>query len=520
MEQTPKYPHTPAGMKAWLETLGSADLNAVTASMARGLGAAASGDGAKAEAFIDPSSSEIELPEPPGQPVLLTVHISLDDTDPQVWRRLTMPGDLHLDELHEVLQAAMGWTDSHLHRFHLGDAWRGPHFLTGDDLDEGENGTTETEARLDQVLRAPDDELGYTYDVDGWNHTLRLESLTVLEPTEGTSDTASRSACLDGARACPPEDIGGIPGYEEAAEWVRHDYDIAHAPEGQDAAGLAELRAWLPPGWHPDEFSVDEVYDDLARLTTGGTAVSLALLPEELQVFVTGVSKPSRLDLDAWLAHPEWSEPVMLDPDTTWAVTRPVRVVRDLVGDGISLTSAGYLPPRAVEQIFATLDLSSEWIGKGNREDLTPPVADLREAVRSLGLIRRVKGRLVPTALGRKLADDPERLLAQVAQRLPLETDAFGRLTSLVLLLAVGGGVPYGGGDWHGQQRELRDGLLDVVCRVLGDAGWQTQSRPLSRHDVMLATSQTCHLLDLMLREVGSTTVPATLARLILSNAA
>ncbi len=524
MNQTPEYPRTPEGMKAWLESLGSSEIQALTATMASGL--RAPGAGGSALGLREASANEIELPEPPEEPVLLTVHLSLDDTDPQIWRRLTIPGDLDLGDVHDVLQAAMGWTDSHLHRFHLGDAWSGRHFLTGDDLDEGEDGTTETEARLDQVLRTAGDELGYTYDFgDGWNHTLRLESLVPLapeppEPTEPTNGTASRSVCLDGAGACPPEDVGGIPGYEEMAEWVRHGYDAAHAPEGQDAAGLVELRTWLPPGWHPDTFSVDEVNDELARWAAAGAAVSLALLPEELQVFVAGVSRPSRFDVDAWLAHPDWRDPVMLDRDTARALTRPVRVVRDLVGDGIALTSAGYLPPRAVEQIFTALDLKAEWIGKGNREDLTPPVAELREAVRALGLIRKVKGRLVPTALGRKLADDPERLLAQVAQRLPLEKDAFGRLTSLVLLLAVAGGVPYGGGGWHGRQREQRDELLDVVCRVLVDAGWRTESGPLTRHDVMRATRQTCHLLDLMLQGDVSTAVAATLARLILSNAA
>ena len=519
MNQTPEYPRTPEGMKAWVEALGSTEITTLAASMAPGLGAPRTEASARGLRGAEPN--EIELPEPPEEPVLLTVHLSLDDTDPQIWRRLTIPGDLHLAEVHDVLQAAMGWTDSHLHRFHLGDAWSGLPFLTQFDLEEGEEGTTEADARLDQVLRTPGDELGYTYDFgDGWNHTLRLESLAPLVPSEKTDATASRSVCLDGACACPPEDIGGIPGYEEMAEWVRHDYDPAHAPEGQDAAGLVELRTWLPEGWHPDEFSVEEVNAELARWTAGGAAVSLALLPEELQVFVAGVSRPSRFDVDAWLAHPDWREPVMLDADTTRAVTQPVRVVRELVGDGIALTPAGYLPPRAVEQIVAALDLTSEWIGKGNREDLTPPVAELREAVRSLGLIRKVKGRLVPTALGRKLTDDPERLLAQVAQRLPLEKDAFGRLTSLVLLLAVGGGVAYGGGDWHGEQRERRDELLDVVCRVMADAGWQTESGPLRRNDVMRATHQTCDLLDLMLQNIDSKAVPATLARLILSNAA
>lgn len=192
----------------------------------------------------------------------------------------------------------------------------------------------------------------------------------------------------------------------------------------------------------------------------------------------------------------------------------------DIVGDGITLTAAGYLPPRVVEQIFTTLGLSDEWVGKGNREDLTPPVADLREAVRSIGLIRKVKGRLVPTAVGRRLADDPERLLAYAAQRLPLEKEGFGRLAILVLLLAVGGGVPFGSSDWSSPGREQRDNLIDTVVRVLTDAGWGTDTRALERLDVMRATMPTCDLLDIMLRDDASSAVTATLARLILRSVA
>lgn len=233
MNETPKFPQTPEGIKAWLESVGSADLKALTDSMASGLGTTAFGGRGFSGAPDGRASSEIELPEPPDEISLLTVYLSLDDTDPPVWRRLTVPGDLDLEEVHDVVQAAMGWTDSHLHRFHLGDAWSGAHFLTESDVDEGEVGTTETEARLDQVLRDSGDELGYTYDFgDGWNHTLRLESVVAVTPTTDASQTASSSICIDGAGACPPEDVGGIPGYEEMAEWARHGYGSAHAPQG------------------------------------------------------------------------------------------------------------------------------------------------------------------------------------------------------------------------------------------------------------------------------------------------
>lgn len=234
-----------------------------------------------------PEPSGIDLPEPPDQPVVLTVHLSLDDTEPQVWRRLTIPGGLDLEAVHDVVQVAMGWTNSHMHRFQLGKGRQRQFFLTGWDLDEGEEGVAETDARLDQVLRARGNTLRYTYDFgDSWDHTLRLESSAAVTPTTGASDTASASAsppiCLAGAGACPPEDVGGIPGYEEMAEWARDGYGSAHAPQGRDAEDLAELRAWLSADWHPDEFSVEETSRNLARLATGDGAAASAQRPEQL----------------------------------------------------------------------------------------------------------------------------------------------------------------------------------------------------------------------------------------------
>src|SRR5690554_2305497 len=98
---------------------------------------------------------------------------------------------------------------------------------------------------------------------------------------------------------------------------------------------------------------------------------------------------------------------------------RPLTVLLGAVGDGVKLTAAGYLPPAVVEEIFEQLDLGREWIGKGNREDLTYPVLNLREAGQRLKLVRRYKGRLVPTARGRTLAADPVRLWWHVAESLP-----------------------------------------------------------------------------------------------------
>src|SRR5690242_10538694 len=108
-------------------------------------------------------NAEIKLPDPPEAPALLTVKVSLRGAKPPV---------------HDVVQQAMGWFDSHLHRFYPGTDDRGSYFVTGFDLDEGDDGTPEDAVRLDQLLRAPGDRIRYEYDFgDGWSHDLTLEQV-------------------------------------------------------------------------------------------------------------------------------------------------------------------------------------------------------------------------------------------------------------------------------------------------------------------------------------------------------
>ena len=69
------------------------------------------------------------------------MRLDLHGTKPPVWRRLELPGDLTLPRLHDVIQAAMGWQNSHLHRFRTGHDHRSPYFVTTFDLEEGDGGS-------------------------------------------------------------------------------------------------------------------------------------------------------------------------------------------------------------------------------------------------------------------------------------------------------------------------------------------------------------------------------------------
>lgn len=327
------------------------------------------------------------------------VRVDLVGAKPPVWRRLQLPSTLRLDELHGVLQAVFGWTDSHLHRFSLGDsAWddRAERFLCPYDVEEGEDdGVPACDVRLDEVLSQPGDALLYTYDYgDEWNHRVVVEQRG--EPIEDVR-------CVDGRGAAPPEDSGGI--------W---DWDAGAAPpfdlgEAEAALVLWELERALPP--------------EISQLLR-----HVALLPAEEVV---------RDLLDA----ADLNGPVDVDETTAQEALRRYTWLLDRVGEGLTLTAAGWLPPAVVTETMDALWPEERWIGKRNREDPTEPVLRLRASAQRLGLLRVTRGRLLVTKAGAALRDDPLGLWRHVATRLTgRPKDAFGVTATALLLLSVAGG--------------------------------------------------------------------------------
>lgn len=123
--------------------------------------------------------------------------ITLRDIRPPIWRQLLVPGGIKLAKLHEIFQVAMGWTNAHLHNFTIGDQRYGPHF---DDFGEHE---------IDEKTVTVAGALGKTGRFgDGWEHEVE-----VMESAAGPLGL-KRAVCLDGRNACPPDDCGGVPGYE------------------------------------------------------------------------------------------------------------------------------------------------------------------------------------------------------------------------------------------------------------------------------------------------------------------
>ncbi|NHN56184.1 plasmid pRiA4b ORF-3 family protein [Calidifontibacter sp. DB0510] len=414
---------------------------------------------------------EEEQPRPtllptPAQVRGFRLRLELRGTKPAVWRRLEVPGNLTLPQVHDVIQTAMGWLDGHLHRFTQTADPRGAYFLTEFDVEEGDEGVLEDEVRLDQLLAATGDRLWYEYDFgDGWEHVLTVEEVLDAPPP--------RPVCLAGKRACPPEDCGGVPAYQELAAWARNDYSRDDLPEIFDS--VREARDWLPLGWHPDDFDLADVNDALSSIGGQPPAVNA-----ELTELVSKSASHGDRRLRTILAKQESHGPTEVSHAEAARITEGFRVLLDAIGDGVTLTSAGYLPPPVVEQVARESGITSWWIGKANREDLTPPVSAIREAARSVGLISVRKGRLAPTAAAKRCGQDPIALWQHIVSRLPLGTKPVHRQAGWLALAVVGSGAP--AEEWDSQ-------ISDLMAAV----GWRVADNPGVRPP---ADSETLDLLE------------------------
>lgn len=136
---------------------------------------------------------------------------TLDYVEPLVMRRIEVPADIRLDRLHLALQAAMGWETCHLWEFHARALRFGP---PGQDFGFGDGLLNAGKTTLQAVIEDTGARtLKYLYDFgDGWEHTIKVERIF-----EAPSDGASKML-IEARGACPPEDVGGPPGYAEYLE--------------------------------------------------------------------------------------------------------------------------------------------------------------------------------------------------------------------------------------------------------------------------------------------------------------
>ncbi|HQR81262.1 MAG TPA: plasmid pRiA4b ORF-3 family protein, partial [Actinomycetota bacterium] len=338
------------------------------------------------------------------EPALYRVTVDLNDAEPRIWRTLELRSDLGLDLVHEVLQGAFAWTDSHLHQFAIGAGpfdREGQIFLCPFDVEEGEaEGIPASEVRLDETMRDPGDVLHYVYDFgDNWDVTLRLDAVLPL-PAD-----AEPARCVDGRRAAPPEDCGGRRRAEELAEVLED----------------------------PEHFDLDEInrtlLDPLLLMHQAGVSPDLLAVLRRLR-FMPVTGPLMTLGLELCEQGPPLSQEDFDD------LLRPVLwFLERAQGEGLPLTSAGYLKPGDVEEASRVVPAAKHWIGRKNRETQTAPVLWFREMLQSLGLLRKYRGRLLLTKAGARGLAEPDHLWGHIASRLIPRTPRFDREASLLTLL-------------------------------------------------------------------------------------
>ena len=183
-------------------------------------------------------------------PQAMQIKITLLDVTPPVWRRFLIPNEFTVADLRLAVQIVMGWQDSHLDQFTIGrDRYDVQQFEMSPDF-EGESAKDGRTAVLAYTLPQPGTSFLYTYDFgDSWEHELVVEKLLPIEPGK------AYPRCLEGARACPPEDTGGSWGYAELLEILA---DPKH-PEYE------ERLEWLGEKFDPEKFSIRAVNGQLNR---------------------------------------------------------------------------------------------------------------------------------------------------------------------------------------------------------------------------------------------------------------
>ena len=206
----------------------------------------------------------------PDKRSIYQLKVTLDDSKPPIWRRVFVPENVTLYHLHEILQTVMGWTNSHLHMFTInGEIYGDP-----EDDEFGDLGTRdETRYRLNQLGLREKAKFSYEYDFgDSWEHTILVEKILAAEKD------AHYPLCAAGKRACPPEDVGGVWGYDDFLKAIA---DSNHAEHD-------EFLEWIGDDFDPEAFDLEATNKSLqaTKPTRGGRTARRQPEPEDEDEFV------------------------------------------------------------------------------------------------------------------------------------------------------------------------------------------------------------------------------------------
>lgn len=171
--------------------------------------------------------------------------IALKGVKPEIWRRIQVRGNTTMARLHRIIQVVMGWADYHLHEFTVDGVRYGI-----PDPDFGTDVKDDRRFKLSQLVSHPTERFLYEYDFgDCWEHQIVVEEVTA--PLLGVR----YPVCLGGKRACSPEDVGGIWGYAEFLQAIRHPRHPGHE----------RMLEWVGGEFDPEAFDLDQVNRRLKR---------------------------------------------------------------------------------------------------------------------------------------------------------------------------------------------------------------------------------------------------------------
>ncbi|WP_254774367.1 plasmid pRiA4b ORF-3 family protein [Marinobacter sp. AC-23] len=319
---------------------------------------------------------------------LYQIKVSLTGAQPPIWRRLLIEPGTTFQDLHRIIQVAMSWQASHLHLFQAEDGR-----LVGDlaeDFDGMMNFVDESTVPVSSLLAWEGQALKYEYDFgDSWEHEITLEKILPANSSEPVPQ------CIKAVRQCPPEDIGGLPGFYNFLEIME---DMAHPDH-------IAVREWLGGEWFDPEFvDLGEINEDLLeRHALFAESAFDAPLPAS---DLCGLS-PNQVHelLQNPLNCPSVFKPLFNAEAVSQAldtapVIRMAKVLIDAMGDkGIRLTSKGNLPLR---QVQAMIQAGGEEIvfpmarfGKARSEENVLAVHLSRVLLEVAGFTKKQKGYLL-----------------------------------------------------------------------------------------------------------------------------
>ena len=185
------------------------------------------------------------------------IKVTLHHIHPLIWRRILVPSSTTLLKLHDILQIVMGWENAHLHMFKV---WG----LDYDNPEADETGVMgmvdEANVKLNKIIHHEGQQFSYEYDFgDSWEHTLLVEKILPAQ------DSLQYPMCLKGKRAGPPEDVGGVWGYENFLKAIRNpDHD-----EHED------YLTWIGTEFGPEVFDPHKVNERLRHMGHGRSTEAL-----------------------------------------------------------------------------------------------------------------------------------------------------------------------------------------------------------------------------------------------------